>query len=192
MNKFKLAALILSILFITVIIFFLEDKKKIQNQNEEIAELENKVQSLERKVSELESDKEELESDKEELENQISQLSEDDKANRAISTIPIYQSNSPQTYSDNSQSVLGKGYAFVVYKQSSCDYFILDNGSGYIVAEWMGGNDPEMGDKITGDFNSFGIKDFYNQSRERNCKLWIDGYLLSIDRVLEEIRDKCN
>lgn len=34
----------------------------------------------------------------------------------------------------------GNGVAIVVYRQSSCDYLGLENGSSYIVGEWIGGN----------------------------------------------------
>jgi hypothetical protein len=56
----------------------------------------------------------------------------------------------------------------------------------------MGGNDPDLGDKVSGNFNSFGTKDFYNQSRDRDCRLWIDDYMLSKESALEKIREKCN
>ena len=175
MKIFKISALILAVLFVIISILFFVDKTQIKNQNDEISELEGKVHSLETKVSDLESEKEELES-------KISQLS----------AVDYHQSLSLKTHSDNRQSVSGGGYAVVVYKQSSCDYFILMNLSGYIVAEWMGDNDPAQGDKITGNFNSFGTKNFYNQSRDRDCRLWIDDYMLSKESAMEKIRDKCN
>jgi hypothetical protein len=69
---------------------------------------------------------------------------------------------------------------------------VTDNASGYIVAEWYGGNDPDLGDKITGDFGSFGMKDYYNQTKELDSRLWLDDYMLSKDDALEKIKDQCN
>jgi hypothetical protein len=40
--------------------------------------------------------------------------------------------------------------------------------------------------------NSYGTKEFYNLSRNSKTKLWIDDYMLSKDRALEKINDKCN
>ncbi len=183
MNKFKLITLITIAALLVLSIFFFGNKKKMGRQSTEISELEDKVQKLEKKVSELEDEKEELE-------GRTSQLTEIDNSYNQSRSELNYQNVSPQTFSDNSTS--GSGIATVVFKPSSCDYFILENSSGYIVAEWMGGNDPDQGDRITGNFNSFGTKDFYNQSRDRDCRLWVDDYMLSKVSALEKIRDKCN
>ena len=183
MNKFKLITLLSIVALLVLSIFIFMDKKKIGKQKDEISELEEKVQELEKKVTTLESEKEELE-------GKVSTLTEIDNSYTQNGSNSSYRNPTPQTFGESSTS--GRGYATVVFRQSSCDYFILENSSGYIVAEWMGGNDPDQGDRITGNFNSFGTKDFYNQSRDRDCRLWVDDYMLSKESALEKIRDKCN
>ncbi len=81
--------------------------------------------------------------------------------------------------------------ATVTYRKSGCDYFVLENNSGFIVAEWMGGNDPDLGDKIAGDFKSYGTKEFYNNTRKRDCKFWIEDYALSKESAMKKISEHC-
>lgn len=95
----------------------------------------------------------------------------------AISKADIYKSKTAGT---------------IVYKESGCDYFIVENDEGYILAEWMGGNDPDVDDIIAGDFNSYGMKDFYNLNAESGTRLWIDDYMLSKSSAMEDYFDKCN
>jgi len=178
---------VLSVALIVLLIFFGIDKKKISSQKNEISDLEDEIENLKKKVTSLEDEKDELE-------KKVADLTEINRNSYQPNiSIPNYQSISPETfYQGNSQITMGNGFAVVVYKPSSCDYFILENASGYILAEWMGGNDPDLGDKITGDFNSFGTKDFYNQTRETDSRLWIDDYMLSKEDALEKLREQCN
>lgn len=183
MNKTKLITVISIILLCFATIFLLVDNEKMNKQNEQISELESKIQLLEKNVSNSENEKKELESN-------ITQLQEIVKFNNKAQSFSNLNSIIPQSNIEN--SLTGRGFATVVYRQLSCDYFILENTSGYIVAEWMGGNDPDQGDKITGNFDSFGTKDFYNQTSDNDCRFWIDDYMLSKESALEKINDKCN
>jgi uncharacterized protein YoxC len=183
MNKINLYLVLTIVALIVLFIFFFVDKKKMGRQNIEISELEIKVQQLEKKVSELESEKDELE-------KKVSELTEIDNNYNENNSNFNDLNFTPQTF--NKKITDASSFATIVYRPSSCDYFILENSSGYIIAEWMSGNDPDQGDIITGKFNSYGTKDFYNQSRERDCRFWIDDYMLSKERALEKIREKCN
>ena len=40
--------------------------------------------------------------------------------------------------------------ATVVYRKSGCSYFILQSSQRYIVAEWFGGRDPDIGEVLLG------------------------------------------
>lgn len=60
---------------------------------------------------------------------------------------------------------------------------------GYSLLEWYGGYDPDEGDKIVGDFESYGFKDLYNVSAEREFRVY-DDYYLSKSRVLEKYYEK--
>lgn len=187
MKKPQLIIAGLTIVIITLSILFGISKKKISSQQSDISDLEDKIETLEKKVSSLEDEKEDLE-------RKVADLTEvNSHSYQPNFSSPNYQSTpSENFYQNNGQTISGSGFAVVVYKPSSCDYFILENSSGYIVAEWMGGNDPDLGDKVSGNFNSFGTKDFYNQSRDRDCRLWIDDYMLSKESALEKIREQCN
>ena len=78
----------------------------------------------------------------------------------------------------------------VVKRFGSCDYFIADGPSGYYVLEWYGGYDPDEGDTIFGEINSYGMKDvLYNSSREG--RVWVEDYLESTSAAFEEIEDHC-
>lgn len=179
---YKLIILISIVELLIISILFFAEKKTTNRQIEEISELENKVQELEEKISELENEKNELDS-------KVSSLTEIANSFYQSLNALSYQSRSRQIYSES--SILVRSYATVVFRKSSCDYFILENNYGYIIAEWMGGNDPNEGDRITGNFNSFGTKDFYNQSRDSDCRLWVDDYMLSKESAMEKIRNKC-
>ena len=147
---------------------------KIESQEKEIADLHERNEQLEKKVADLVD-----------ICNRLNKL----KASASGYSFPFPN----QVFHGSGSSIgTGNGVAVVVYRRSSCDYFILENSSGYIVAEWMGGNDPDEGDKFTGDFNSFGTHDFYNQTKDSESNLWIDDYMLSKEDALDKIKEECN
>lgn len=188
-NKLLFGTIVLGIWAVVSILMLSSDKKKIESKNYEISELEENVYELENRVSELESEKGELET-------QISELESNIIWNRAN----YYYNNNSRQYSstfngneiDEREAYSAQGQATVVFRKRGCDFMILENSSGYIVVEWMGGNDPDQGDIIGGNLNSYGTKEFYNLSTNSETKLWIDDYMLSKDRALEKINDKCN
>ena len=78
----------------------------------------------------------------------------------------------------------------VLLRVRSCDYFIADGPQGYYLLEWYGGHDPDRGDGIYGQLGTYGFKDvLYDGGREG--RLYIDDYMLSKDRALEKLREKC-
>jgi hypothetical protein len=48
----------------------------------------------------------------------------------------------------------------VVKRISGCDYYVVEAPSGYAVLEWYGGNDPDRGDSVTGNFRVYGFHTF--------------------------------
>ena len=73
---------------------------------------------------------------------------------------------------------------------SGCDYFIADGPRGLYVLEWFGGYDPSEGDTISGDIESYGMKDvIYNGNMEG--KVWVEDFLESSSAAAEEIKDHC-
>lgn len=80
----------------------------------------------------------------------------------------------------------------VVYKKLGCSYFIVETLLGYAILEWYGGNDPDKGDIITGNFESYGFKNIYNLTVDAELRVYVDNYWLSRDRALERYFDKCH
>ncbi len=80
----------------------------------------------------------------------------------------------------------------VVYKKSWCDYFIVETNMGYALLEWYEGNDPEEGDIIVGNFESYGFKDIYNLTADSELKVWVEDYWLSKEDALEQYFEHCN
>lgn len=79
----------------------------------------------------------------------------------------------------------------VAYVQSGCDWYIFSTQRGYVLAEWYGGVEPDKGDLIAGEFESYGMHDVFNIAKDASVHVWIDDYLLSRDSVIEKYRDKC-
>lgn len=183
MKTFKLLSILLFIIGCIFITLFFVNRHTISSQQDDISDLQDKIQALDKKVSSLETEKKELE---DKLANMTDVNRNFYKPNN------LFQNNLSPNHELPESNVTGNGFAIVVYKPSNCDYFLLENASGYILAEWMGGNDPDVEDKISGIFNSFGTKDFYNQSKAMDSRLWIDDYYLSKDAALEKMMEKCN
>lgn len=83
----------------------------------------------------------------------------------------------------------GKG--IVVYKKSGCDYFIVETIMGYALLEWYGGSDPDEGDIIIGNFESFGFKDIYNLTADSELSVWVEDYWLSWKDVIKLYIEYC-
>lgn len=85
-------------------------------------------------------------------------------------------------------SFVGTSFAakgLVIYKKSGCDYFIVVTDMGYALLEWYGGSDPNEGDVIVGNFESYGFKDIYNLTSDSELRVWVEDYWLSKEDVLE-------
>ncbi|HXF49068.1 MAG TPA: hypothetical protein VNL73_06550 [Verrucomicrobiae bacterium] len=89
-----------------------------------------------------------------------------------------------------STSLASKGE--VVYKSSSCDYFIVETPSGFALLEWYGGNDPYKGDIIVGDFEEFGFQDIYNITADSELRVWVEDYWLSKEDAVEKYFEHCD
>lgn len=186
-HKLLLATILLGVWTIVSISIISSNKKTIKSQRYDISEFNDKIEELEQKISKLENEKDELE-------NQINELENISQSNNITSSYQQrgYSNSFYGNEINEREAYAGQGQATVVFRKSGCDYMILENNRGYIVAEWMGGNDPDQGDNIGGNLNSYGTKEFYNLSRNSKTKLWIDDYMLSKDRALEKISDKCD
>ena len=108
---------------------------------------------------------------------------------------PVYTEKST-TDGDDEETSLEDKYGSIkaaVYKRvSGCDYMILEERGDYYVVEWMGGYDPDEGDRIQGDLRHYGTKTCYVLNRERESRLYVDDYEVSLSDALHSLKDKCN
>lgn len=83
--------------------------------------------------------------------------------------------------------------AVVIFKRSGCrGYFLADGDSGGIyLLEQYGGYDPRVGDQIVGLGTGYGMKDVIYPVANTDGRVYVDDYLLSKDRAIEKMRDKC-
>lgn len=80
----------------------------------------------------------------------------------------------------------------VVYRQRGCDYFIADGPQGYYLLEWYGGHDPAVGDILVGYDRGYGFKDVTYLKGGSSGRIWADDFLLSKNKVIEKLSEKCN
>jgi hypothetical protein len=80
----------------------------------------------------------------------------------------------------------------VVLKNRGCDYFIVESNMGFAILEWYGGNDPSEGDILVGNYESYGMKDIYNETADAELRVWVDNFWLSKSRAIERYYDKCD
>lgn len=83
-----------------------------------------------------------------------------------------------------SEAYAAKGV--VAYKKSGSDYFIVATNNGYAILEWYGGYDPDVGDVIAGDFESYGFKDIFNITQRSKFRVWVENFWLSEEDAIEE------
>jgi len=87
----------------------------------------------------------------------------------------------------------GRGVAAsitIVFRKRGCDYFLADGPRGLYILEWYGGHDPDRGDGILGDIDGYGFKDVL-YTGGADGRVYVEEYLLSKDRALEELAEKC-
>ena len=80
----------------------------------------------------------------------------------------------------------------VVFKKRGCDYFLVETTQGFALLEWYGGSDPDVGDTIVGDFESYGFTDVHNLTSDAELRVWVDDFRLSKSRAIESYYEKCD
>jgi hypothetical protein len=79
----------------------------------------------------------------------------------------------------------------VSHRISGCDYFLVQTKSDYDVLEWYGGHDPDKGDVLVGDYESYGFHNIYDDTANDSLRVWTEDYGLSKEDALEKLTDKC-
>ena len=79
----------------------------------------------------------------------------------------------------------------VIYYPFGCHYYIVESSRGYTLLEWYGGYDTNEGDTLTGDFESYGLKDIFDETIGSETKAWVEDFLLSEQSVIEKYKKRC-
>lgn len=82
------------------------------------------------------------------------------------------------------------GYV-VLEDTPSCDHFVVETGSGYVLLEWYGGIVSVLdGDKVIGDLHSYGIKTVYVEGRGE-MQVWVEDYWADEEAALDYFYTNC-
>ncbi len=79
----------------------------------------------------------------------------------------------------------------VVYYPIDCHYYIVESSRGYTLLEWYGGYDPNVGDTLAGDFESYGLKDIIDETIGTETKAYVEDFLLGQQSVFEKYKERC-
>jgi len=80
----------------------------------------------------------------------------------------------------------------ITHRISGCDYFVVVTKTGYDVLEWYGGHDPDRGDTLVGNFESYGFHDILDDTVDESIHIYTEDYYLSKASALEKLADKCD
>lgn len=87
--------------------------------------------------------------------------------------------------------VLNAQEGYVVEKKSLCTYYLLESKSSFAIFQWYGGSDIENGDILVGDFDTYGVVELYNSTKDTMVKIKVEEYLLSSNSAYELYEEKC-
>ena len=81
--------------------------------------------------------------------------------------------------------------AVVIYDKGCGSRLVVETPGGLALVEWYGGTMPSKGDVLVGDFDKYGMQEFYDLTTDRTGRVYVDEFWLSVDRVVEKLREKC-
>lgn len=79
----------------------------------------------------------------------------------------------------------------VSHRISGCDYFVVETRGGYDLLEWYGGQDPDKGDILVGNYESYGFHDILNETADESLNIYTEDFQLSKTSALEKLTEKC-
>ena len=82
-------------------------------------------------------------------------------------------------------------HGVISHRISGCDYFVVETDTGYDLLEWYGDHDPDKGDTLVGNYESYGFHDVLDETADENVHLYTEDYLLSKSDALEKLADNC-
>jgi len=87
----------------------------------------------------------------------------------------------------SAQDVVGA----VAARKPGCSYFTVETAKGFALLEWYGGNDPSVGDSLSGKFETYGFQDIVNVTAKTTLKVWVQDYWLSTANAAARHTAKC-
>ena len=79
----------------------------------------------------------------------------------------------------------------ITHRISGYDYFLVETKSDYDLLEWYGGYDPDKGDVLIGNYESYGFHDIYDDTADRTLRVWTEDYALSKGDALDKLVEQC-
>src|SRR5687768_9919515 len=74
---------------------------------------------------------------------------------------------------------LSKDRAYVVYSGTSCPYYVVETDNGYSILKAWNNYKPYEGAVLYGDFDRYGVNDFYDRSSGMIVTAEVKEYWLS-------------
>lgn len=79
----------------------------------------------------------------------------------------------------------------ITHRISGCDYFLVETGNGYDLLEWYGDYDPDEGDTLVGDYESYGFHNVVDETADDTTRVYTEDFQLSKSDALEQLVDQC-
>lgn len=78
----------------------------------------------------------------------------------------------------------------VVFKELCCDHFVVETRNGHAVLQHYGGYRPSVGDRVVGDYETYGMK--HVQAAGRFTRVWVQDYgVHTKSTAAEKALDRC-
>jgi hypothetical protein len=65
----------------------------------------------------------------------------------------------------------------VSHRISGCNYFLVRISTGYDLLEWYGGHDPDKGDTLIGNYESYGFPDIVDETANETGRVYTERLL---------------
>ena len=79
----------------------------------------------------------------------------------------------------------------VTHRISACDYFLVETRYGYDLLEWYGNYDPDKGDTLVGNYETYGFHDVLDETADETTHVYTEDYQLSKSDALEKLAEQC-
>lgn len=66
--------------------------------------------------------------------------------------------------------------AVVIYDKGCGSRLVVETPGGLALVEWYGGTMPSKGDVLIGDFDTYGMQEFYDLTTDRAGRVYVDEF----------------